>query len=81
MVFITAEIGINHNGDINVAKKLIDLAVRTGCDAVKFQKRDNKKLLSNEEYLAPHPNLKNSYGNTYGLHREYLEFDMDQHKM
>ena len=36
--FIIAEIGINHNGDINIAKKLIDMAVRTGCNAVKFQK-------------------------------------------
>ena len=41
-VFITAEIGINHNGDINIAKKLVDVAVLAGCDAVKFQKRDPK---------------------------------------
>jgi len=39
MVFITSEIGINHNGDITIAKKLIDLAVNAGCDAVKFQKK------------------------------------------
>ncbi|MFN2282234.1 MAG: N-acetylneuraminate synthase family protein, partial [Anaerolineales bacterium] len=38
-VYITAEIGINHNGDINIAKELIDAAVEAGCDAVKFQKR------------------------------------------
>ena len=38
--FIIAEIGINHNGDLNICKKLIDLAKDTGCDAVKFQKRD-----------------------------------------
>ena len=37
-IFIIAEIGINHNGDINLAKKLIDVACRSGCDAVKFQK-------------------------------------------
>ena len=42
MVFITAEIGINHNGDINIAKKLIDVAVDAGCDAIKFQKRIKK---------------------------------------
>ena len=43
MVFITAEIGINHNGNIDITKKLIDMAVRTGCDAVKFQKRSVDK--------------------------------------
>ena len=48
MVFIVAEIGINHNGDIEIAKKLIDLAVFAGCDAVKFQKRDVKKVYSKE---------------------------------
>ena len=39
MVFFTAEIGINHNGDLEIAKKLIGVAVEAGCDAVKFQKR------------------------------------------
>lgn len=43
MVFITAEIGINHNGSIDIAKKLIDVAVEAGCDAVKFQKRTVEK--------------------------------------
>jgi len=40
MTFITAEIGINHNGDIEIAKNLIEIAKSAGCDAVKFQKRD-----------------------------------------
>ncbi len=44
-VFITAEIGINHNGDINLAKQLIDAAIKAGCDAVKFQKRDVEKFI------------------------------------
>ena len=44
MVFITAEIGINHNGDIDIAKKLIDMAKECGCDAVKFQKRTVEKV-------------------------------------
>jgi len=48
MVFITAEIGINHNGDISIAKKLIDIAKNAGCDAVKFQKRDVEKVYSKE---------------------------------
>jgi len=46
---IIAEIGINHNGDINIAKKLIDMAKRTGCDSVKFQKRDIKSVYTQEE--------------------------------
>ena len=44
MVFIIAELGINHNGSLDNAKKLIDIAVSTGCDAVKFQKRDVEKV-------------------------------------
>ena len=53
MVFIVAEIGINHNGDIEIAKKLIDLAVFAGCDAVKFQKRDVEKVYSKEILDSP----------------------------
>jgi len=48
MVFITAEIGINHNGDIEIAKKLIDVAVKARCDSVKFQKRTVEKVYSKE---------------------------------
>ena len=48
--FITAEIGINHNGDLNLAKKLIDVASVAGCDAVKFQKRTIDKVYA-QEYL------------------------------
>ena len=44
MVFVCAEIGINHNGSLDIAKKLIDMTVRCGCDAVKFQKRTVDKL-------------------------------------
>ena len=47
-VFIIAEIGINHNGDMNICKKLIDLASESGCDAVKFQKRDIDSVYSKE---------------------------------
>ena len=53
MVFITAEIGINHNGDLNIAKKLIDVAVEAGCDAVKFQKRTIKKVYSKKVLDSP----------------------------
>ena len=53
MVFITAEIGINHNGDIEIAKKLIDIAANSGCDAVKFQKRTVEKVYSKEILDSP----------------------------
>lgn len=78
---IIAEIGCNHKGDMAIAKELI-MTAATYCkaDIVKFQKRNNKELLSEEEYHAPHPNMANSYGNTYGEHREFLEFDLEQHK-
>ncbi|MGX8712378.1 MAG: N-acetylneuraminate synthase family protein [bacterium] len=78
---IIAEIGCNHKGDINIAKEMI-LTAATYCkvDVVKFQKRCNRELLSPEEYNAPHPNPDNSYGKTYGEHREFLEFNLDQHR-
>ena len=47
-------------------------------DVVKFQKRNNKELLTEEQYNAKHPNPANSYGDTYGAHREYLEFNLEQ---
>ena len=76
---IIAEIGCNHKGDIQIAKELIKVA-KTFCkaDIVKFQKRNNKELLSNEQYDEPHPNPENSYGKSYGEHREFLEFNLDQ---
>lgn len=78
---IIAEIGCNHKGDMNIAKDMIQTAA-TYCkaDIVKFQKRCNKELLTEEEYNAPHPNPVNSYGCTYGEHREFLEFNIDQHR-
>jgi N-acetylneuraminate synthase len=78
---IIAEIGCNHKGDMQIAKEMI-ITAATYCnvDVVKFQKRCNKELLSKEEYNAPHPIPENSYGCTYGAHREFLEFNLDQHK-
>lgn len=78
---IIAEIGCNHKGDMNIAKELI-MTASTYCkvDCVKFQKRCNKELLTPEEYNAPHPHPENSYGATYGEHREFLEFTLEQHK-
>ena len=77
---VIAEIGCNHMGKMELAKELIDLAKQSGADYVKFQKRNNKELLTEEQYNAPHPNPHNSYGDTYGAHREYLEFNVEQNK-
>lgn len=78
--YVIAEIGCNHKGEIEIAKELIKIAkIFCNADAVKFQKRNNKELLTEEQYNAPHPNSSNSYGDTYGAHREYLEFDVNQH--
>ena len=84
---IIAEIGCNHKGDMNIAHKMIKLLgtfrllnENSYIDIVKFQKRTNKELLSQEEYNAPHPHPENSYGKTYGEHREFLEFNLEQHR-
>jgi sialic acid synthase len=77
---VIAEIGCNHMGDMNIAKELIDLAKEAGAQYVKFQKRNNKELLTEEQYNEPHPNPNNSYGDTYGAHREFLEFNVQQNK-
>tara|TARA_B000000460_G_scaffold45610_1_gene28975 strand:+ start:321 stop:539 length:219 start_codon:yes stop_codon:yes gene_type:complete len=53
MVFIVAEIGINHNGDVGIAKKMIDVAKNSGCNAVKFQKRTVEKVYSKEVLDSP----------------------------
>ena len=77
---IIAEIGCNHKGEMRIAKELLRIAAQSGVEVAKFQKRNNKELLSEEQYNAPHPNPINSYGDTYGNHRQFLEFDIEQHK-
>ena len=77
---VISEIGCNHKGDFSIAKELIKMSKEAGADVAKFQKRTNKELLTEEQYNAPHPNQSNAYGSTYGLHREFLEFSVDQHK-
>ena len=77
---VVAEIGCNHMGNMDIAKELIDLAKQSGVEYVKFQKRNNRELLTEEQYSTPHPVPGNSYGNTYGEHREFLEFDVEQNK-
>lgn len=78
---IIAEIGCNHKGDMQIAHEMI-MTAATYCkvDIVKFQKRCNRELLTPEEYNAPHPHPENSYGDTYGAHREFLEFSLEQHR-
>lgn len=78
---VIAEIGCNHKGDMEIAKELIKVAkFYCQADVVKFQKRNNKELLTKDQYNAPHPNPINAYGDTYGAHREFLEFDLEQHR-
>lgn len=79
-IYLVAEIGCNHMGDISIAKKLINQAKFCGADYVKFQKRDNKILFNKKEYNSKHPIPKNSFGDTYGEHREFLEFSLAEHK-
>ena len=76
-VYVIAEAGINHNGSIKLAKQLIDLAKRSGSDAVKFQKRTINRILT-KEGLNKIYDTPNSYGRTYGEHKEFLEFSFDE---
>ena len=76
MVFFTAEIGINHNGDLEMAKKLIDVAVEAGCDAVKFQKRTVEKVYSKEVLDTPR---ESPWGKTTREQKLGLEFGKDEY--
>ncbi len=76
---VVAEIGCNHMGDMSIAKELVDLARTANANYAKFQKRRPNELLTKEQYHAPHPNQPYSFGNTYGAHREFLEFTQKQH--
>jgi len=77
--FIIAEIGHNHQGDLKKAKELFFTAKECGVDAVKLQKRDNKSLFTKALYDQPYDN-ENSFGLTYGLHREALEFGSAEYR-
>ena len=61
-IFVIAEIGINHNGSLDIAKKLIEMAKQAGCDAVKFQKRDIETVYSEKELNK----TEESWGSTQG---------------
>lgn len=75
-VFIIAEIGINHNGSIKIAKEMIDMAVETGCDAVKFQKRDINIVYTKEVLDSPR---ESPWGNTQRAQKEGLEFSKKEY--
>jgi N-acetylneuraminate synthase/sialic acid synthase len=75
--YVIAEIGHNHRGSVATAKELFLAAKQCGAHAVKLQKRDNRSLFTREAYDKPYDH-RNSYGATYGQHREYLEFGYDE---
>jgi N-acetylneuraminate synthase len=75
--YIIAEIGINHNGDIDIAKRLIDLAKFSGCNAVKFQKRTIEVVCKPEELAAPR---ESPFGNTNGDLKYGLEFEFEEYQ-
>ena len=77
--YIIAEVGHNHQGNLDTALKLIRAASHAGASAVKFQKRSNKTLFSAEAFNAPYTG-ENSFGATYGEHREALEFGVEEYK-
>lgn len=74
--FIIAEIGNNHQGDEEIASRMIRAAAEAGADAVKFQKRDTNALLTRTGRQVPYTG-PNSFGPTYGEHRNALELDFD----
>jgi len=75
--YVVAEIGINHNGDIDIAKKLISVAVGAGCDAVKFQKRTIEVVYSPEELAKPR---ESPFGETNGDLKRGLEFELEEYR-
>ena len=75
-LFLIAEIGINHNGDLKTCKDLIDVAVNSGCDAVKFQKRDIDQVYTKEFLDSPR---ESPWGKTQREQKEGLEFNLEEY--
>lgn len=78
-VYVIAEIGINHQGEVEIAKSLIDEAASAGANAVKFQKRSIRRILTQEGLDMPYEN-RNSFGKTYGEHKRALELSEADYK-
>src|SRR6185503_12494607 len=76
--YVIAEIGHNHQGNMETAKELFRAAKECGVNAVKLQKRDNRAWYTREMFNKPYEN-ENSFGATYGEHREFLEFGKDEY--
>jgi len=77
--YVIAEIGHNHQGDLDQAKELFLAAQECGAHAVKLQKRDNRAMFTKEIYNQIYDH-RNSYGKTYGDHREFLEFEQEEYE-
>jgi sialic acid synthase len=77
--YVVAEVGHNHQGDVEQAKRLVDAAKDCGVNAVKLQKRSNRELYTREFYEQPYDN-ELSFGRTYGEHREALELGADEYR-
>src|SRR5947207_716350 len=77
--YVIAEIGHNHQGSLDKAKSLFRQAKECGVHAVKLQKRDNRVLFTKAMYDSPYDN-ENSYGPTYGTHRDALEFGLEEYQ-
>jgi sialic acid synthase len=78
--YVVAEVGHNHQGSVEQAMKLFEEAKRCGADAVKLQKRSNRDLYTREYFARPYEH-ENSFGETYGEHREFLEFDREEYRL
>ena len=76
---IIAEVGQNHQGELDNALKYVKIFSEAGADAIKFQTRNNKFLFSQEAYNAKYDS-ENAFGETYGEHREHLELKKDEVK-
>lgn len=77
--YVIAEVGHNHQGSVDKAMRLFDEAKASGAHAVKLQKRSNRELYTHEYFSRPYDH-ENSYGSTYGEHREFLEFERGEYE-
>jgi sialic acid synthase len=77
--YVIAEVGHNHQGSVEQAMRLFEAAKSSGANAVKLQKRSNRELYTHDYFSRPYEH-ENSYGSTYGEHREFLEFERGEYQ-